>query len=410
MFPRAELDRLLHFRSREAPVVSLYVTFPKEQGLRGMKARLHSLLKPVQALADAGELPHAARLSLRADIERIHDIAKPLDLAWKGEDKELAELRKRARQEALPEQRRELLGRTVAIFACHQAGLYEQRVLGHPLRDRVELDATPYLRPLLNVMGQAHNAVVAIVDAKNAWLFVYSDGDVREAEKLHEALLDKRKRAAWHGADEHSMWNREETWARKHLTETAKRIEELLQQNGAEFVVVGGHEETIPEFVALLSKPLQSKLAGRFATDTGTMTPAVIADKTRNVLEAHDRSHKRLLVDDVLERVAAAGFAAAGLQWCLLAVNEKAVDLLLVQNDVRAPGRACDNCGWLGLAEVECPICSSPTRATVDVLDEMETAVIDASGRVANVDPGTPLDAYTVAACLRFPVQRPVAT
>jgi hypothetical protein len=45
-----------------------------------------------------------------------------------------------------------------------------------------------------------------------------------------------------------------------------------------------------------------------------------------------------------------------------------------------------------------------------DVLDEMETAVIDASGRVGNVDPGTPLDACTVAAGLRFPVQRPVAT
>ena len=151
------------------------------------------------------------------------------------------------------EQRRELRGRTVAIFACHQAGLYQQSELGHLLPERVELDATPYLRPLLNVMGQAHDAVVAIVDAKNAWLFVYSDGDVRQAGKLHEALLDKRKRAAWHGPDEHSMWNREETWARKHLTETAKRIEELMQQSGAEFVVVGGHEETIPEFVALLS-------------------------------------------------------------------------------------------------------------------------------------------------------------
>jgi hypothetical protein len=60
MFARADLERLLHFRSREAPVVSLYVTFPKEQRLRGMKARLHSILKPVQDLADSDELPHGA--------------------------------------------------------------------------------------------------------------------------------------------------------------------------------------------------------------------------------------------------------------------------------------------------------------------------------------------------------------
>jgi hypothetical protein len=180
MFARADLERLLHFRSQEAPVVSLYVAFPKEQGLRGMRARLHSILKPVQDLADSDELPHASRL-----------------------------------------------------------------------------------------MDQAHDAVVAIVDTKNAWLFTYSDGDVREVGKRHEALLDKRKRAAWHGPDEHSMWNREDTWARKHLTETAKRIEDLMQQTGAEVVVVGGQEETIPEFVALLGKTLPSKLAGRFAIDTG---------------------------------------------------------------------------------------------------------------------------------------------
>jgi peptide chain release factor subunit 1 len=410
MFARTELDRLLHFRSAEAPVVSLYVTFPKEQGLRGMKAHLHSMLKPVQDLADSDELSHASRLSLRADIERIHEIAKPLDLASIGDDKELDELKKRGRTEQLPEQRKELLGRTLAIFACHQAGLYEQRELDHPLPDRVELDATPYLRPLVDAMGQAHDAVVAIADAKNAWLFTYADGDVREAGKLHESLLDKRKRAAWHGEDEHSMWNREETWARKHLKETAKRIEELLQHSGAGAVVVGGHEETMPEFVALLSKPVQAKLAGQFAIDTATMTPAVIASHTRSVLEAHEGAQKRLLVDEILERVASGGFAAAGLEWCLLAVNEKAVEVLLVQTDARVPGRTCDNCGWLGLTEVECPVCSSQTRVAVDVLDEMETAVIDAGGRVSNIEPGTPLDAHTVAARLRFPVQKPAET
>jgi hypothetical protein len=61
IFARADLERLLHFRSREAPVVSLYVAFPKEQGLRGMKARLRSILKPVQDLADSDELPPTLR-------------------------------------------------------------------------------------------------------------------------------------------------------------------------------------------------------------------------------------------------------------------------------------------------------------------------------------------------------------
>lgn len=71
----------------------------------------------------------------------------------------------------------------------------------------------------------------------------------------------------------------------------------------------------------------------------------MIANETRNVLEAHDRTQQRVLVDEVLERVTAGGFAAAGLEWCLMAVSEKAVDLLLVKDDAKTPGRACDNCG-----------------------------------------------------------------
>jgi len=405
----AELDRLLHFRSREALVLSLYVTFRQEQGLRGIKARLHSILKPIHELADSHELSHAARLSLRADLERIHEIAEPLDLAWKGEQKELDERSKRGRQEALPEKRRALLGRTVAIFACHHAGLYEQCELRQPVPDQVELDATPYLRPLLAVMDKAHDAVVAIIDIKNAWLFTYTGSELREAEKLHEALLDKRNRAAWHGLEERGMLNREQTLERKHLKETAERVEDLMLQSGAAVVVVGGHQETNPEFVALLSKSMRSKVAGQFVVDTSTMTPVVIRDQTRKILEAYEQDEELHLVAEVLERVTAGALGAAGLQWCLLAVNEKAVDLLLVQDEVRRPGRACDNCGWLGLAEVECPVCANPTREAADILDEMEAAVIVAGGRVKNVRRGTALDQHTVAARLRFPVPRPEA-
>jgi peptide chain release factor subunit 1 len=205
------------------------------------------------------------------------------------------------------------------------------------------------------------------------------------------------------------MLNREETLGHKHLKEAAKRVEDLMQHSGAAFVVVGGHQEAIPEFVALLSQSTRSKVAGEFVIDTSTMTPAVIRDQTRKILEAHERDERLYLIAEVFERVAAGGLGAAGLEWCLLAVNEKAADLLLVQDEGRRPGRACDNCGWLGLGGVNCPFCGNPTREAADIVDEMETAVMLAGGRVVNVGPGTQLDRHTVAARLRFPVPRPEA-
>ena len=89
------------------------------------------------------------------------------------------------------------------------------------------------------------------------------------------------------------------------------------------------------------------------------------------------------------------------------AVNEKAVDLLLVQDEVRRAGRACAKCGWLGLEDLACPVCANPTLEVNDIFDEMETAVIDARGWVEQVRRGTGLDRHAVAARLRFPVARP---
>lgn len=403
------LNRLLHFRSDEAPVLSLYVTFSPEEGFKRAKAVLHSVLKPIQELADSDQLNHVAKVSLRADIERIHEIAEPLDLVKKHDEKELNKRAKRGRVDQLPETRKELLGTTIAVFACSQAGLYEQTELPRPVPDRAEVDATPFLRPLLEVMEELHPAVVVIADTKNAWIYTYDKGELEVQERRKEEILDKRKRAGWHGEGERNMRMREETWSRKHLKETAKHAEDLLLNTGSEVIVIGGHEESIPEFRGLLTRPMQEKVAGTFVIDTSTMTPAEVRDGTKRILEEYELEEEKRLVADALERVAAHGFGAAGLEWCLLAVNEKAVELLLVQDDQRLPGRVCDRCGFLGLTETECPVDGSATRETSDIFDEMEAAVLDSSGRVENVRPGTDLDKHSVAAILRFPVPGPNA-
>jgi hypothetical protein len=109
-----DIKRLVDFRGPDESVLSLYVALPADPGeLRGAHAHFESLLKPVNDVIASRQLPHAARESLAADVARI---LKPFDITL--EDKQVV-------QEALAQLEarvRSLQGRSLAIFACHQAG------------------------------------------------------------------------------------------------------------------------------------------------------------------------------------------------------------------------------------------------------------------------------------------------
>jgi peptide subunit release factor 1 (eRF1) len=380
------VDRLLKFRPSGAPVLSLYVPIPYEPGeLRGLEARFTSLLKSVREQLDSEEFDHGARESLRADIKGIADEVAPEASQFKG--------------------------RAVAVFACHEARFFEQVVLPRPVRERAVVDATPYLRPLLAVLDECHRYCAVVVDREHAWIYEFFMGRLEESEKTHgRALRDPNYAGGWQGWKEDRTHHKAELLARRHYRKTAAAVDEVMRRTGAEFLIVGAHHETVAEFLPFLPHHLQPKVAGTFAVDPATMSPGQIRERADEVAAAYERREEQQLVAATLERLATGGFAAAGLDWCLLAVNEQAVQLLLIHDDEQAPGRVSDRCGWLGRDDDDCPVCGEPTRKTPDVIDEMAAAVVDAGGRVEHVYAETALDQHVVAAELRFPVPDPRAS
>ena len=378
------VDRLLHFSTEDAPVVSIYLGVPADPGeLRGVESRLHSILKPASELAASHDLAHDERESLRHDLDRV------LELAGRG---------------------RELQGHGVVVFACEQAGLYEEIVLPRRVRDRAVVDATPYLRPLLAVLDESHRYCVVVVDREQAWTYEFYMGELEDASRVRGRTLRKPDYAGgWQGYKEHTVHDKAQQLARRHYRDTAGRVDEMMRRTGAELLVVGGHDETVAEFRHFLPHQLQSRIAGSFVVDPGTMSPGQVRERADEVVNAYERDEEKRFVDEVLGQVGARDLAAAGLAWCLMATNEHAVQLLLVHDDEQAPGRICDNCGWLGLEGEECPVCGKPTRKAPDVIDEMSATVVDTGGHVEHVYVDTPLDQHVVAASLRFPVPDPSA-
>ena len=90
----------------------------------------------------------------------------------------------------------------------------------------------------------------------------------------------------------------------------------------------------------------------------------------------------------------------SGLLRCLDAVNQRAVQLLVVPPSGIAGGYACNRCGALSPTGTYCADGPDLSRAVPDLFEEMVTRTIDDGGRVESLadPPGQ------IAAHLRFSV------
>src|SRR6202043_1964606 len=118
MITAETINSILHFNGDGLPVVSLYARIPPGASRRELRTRVSSLLDEIRPLAKDGTIERERRISVRGDIARIKD--------------------------ALGEER--WRPGAVAIFTCSGRGLYEGVTLPLPLRNRVIVDPTPFVR------------------------------------------------------------------------------------------------------------------------------------------------------------------------------------------------------------------------------------------------------------------------
>jgi len=386
MITAEQLRAIAHFTDRRLPVTSLYVGVPTVPEAREVRTRVASLTDQIRPLGGDPALAHDARLSIRADIERI---------------------------EALVRGERWAPG-SLAVFACGGAGFFEVVPLPRRVRDRVVVDRSPWVRPLEAVLEEYHRACVVVLTRKTARFWDLYQQELREVTEVEDRTLRKPDYAGWYGLQEHRVANKAATLERKHYARVAQLVDQLFRDDGYEVLVLGGHGDQVSYFLGFLSRERRAQMIGSFGFDVGTENEATIRERASGLLERFERDEEQRLVTEVLEAAAAGRPAATGLRPTLWAATLAAVADLLVHDEAMAHGVVCDDCGWLGETGATCPMCGSEVRETPDVIDELTVRVIDDGGSVEHVEAKTDLEALQVAARLRFrlppdPSQAPAA-
>jgi nucleotide-binding universal stress UspA family protein len=365
------IRRIEGLRAGGLPIVSAYVPVaPGPEGRKHLRSETDSLLHQIRPQANDHELDHAVRLSLRGDIDRIGELVE--NASFKAG--------------------------TLAVFSCSGAGLFEVVGLPRPLRERITIDATAATRPMMAVLDEYHRCCVVVVDRETAYAWELYLGEVIDVG----ALPGANRRGLGHAVSERRDDHRAEELEKRHFREVATALDGLFRERGYDVLVVGCHEDELPRFTQLLSRPVSERIVGTFPADHHTIKPAIARERAEAILHDYELAEHRRMVSEVLATAAAGGHAAVGLEPCLWAGSVQAVQALFVQEGASSPGVVCDESRWLGLSGESCPVCGRQTRRVPDVIDELAQAVIDDRGSIHHVPADAGLDRRLAAASLYF--------
>jgi peptide chain release factor subunit 1 len=265
------------------------------------------------------------------------------------------------------------------------------------VRDRIIVDATPWIRPMLAVLGDYQRCCAVVVDRRAARAWELYLGQVRDTG-LREQLRAPRS----NGSNERRDSNRAEELEKRHFRRVAEALERLQRANRYDLLAVGGHDSELPRFLGLLSDSLRARVAGTFSVDDDAIAPAAVRAQAEAIVDRYELDWQRRAVSEVLATEAAGGQAASGLQACLWAGSIAAIADLYVQDGATEPGVVCEESHWLALRGETCPICGRRTRKTPDVLDELVEAAIDEGAAIHQVRAETELNGKLAAGSLRF--------
>ncbi len=377
MLDRSTLDRLRATPSDDGFVVSVFLGHgPDVDELRSMATRLKALMADVRHAVESGDLEPERRRQLLRDLEEAQSMSSELSAD---------------------------LGRGSALFVGGPAHLREHLTLPAAVRDRVVIDAAPYLRPLDAMLDHFHHYAAAVVNRRTVALYRFYMGELESWEEIPaDEPVRKDNYGGFAGYAEHRVRGHAEEVTKRLYRSAAERVADLHRTGGFDLLAIGGNPSNTASFIAELPSQVRPTVAGTFVLDPHTATPADVRDFCRSVAAEYDQRVDEELIGRVADLAAAGGRGAIGLDAVMYAAEHGAVEMLLVAASGTEPGVGCPACGWLAREGDTCASCGSRTRSVADLVDALADRTRATGGGVRHILGETPLADEVVAALLRF--------
>lgn len=322
------LRALAETRPERGLVLSLYLNLdPREFSAPDARhTAIRSLISEAERQVAEGALEHDEEVGIREDIERVRRFLDE-DLDAGG-------------------------AHGLALFASAPAGLWETVKLARPVVSTVLVDTRALVEPLADLSDTTRWAVLLV--NRNSARFLRGSRDVLvEVSHRDDEVHGQHRQGGPSAANRQRSIDRE---AEDHLRATAEELMRLHRRRPIDALLLGGPHEILGDAEAALAPDLRERLAGRVAVDVEHATADEVREAAAEAFAEHDRLHEEEALDRLRAGIGAQGRGVGGWADVLGALNEKRVEILLLEErGGGSPGVVCPRCGWLGLEADACP-------------------------------------------------------
>jgi peptide chain release factor subunit 1 len=344
------LRELAVLRPQGARVLSVFLNLdPAEFAEPPARAsEIRSVVDELRRLArETDGLGHDAKVSLRADVERIEEFLSTF--SPKG-------------------------ARGVVVYACGPADLFEVIRLPRPIETRAVIDDSPLIEPLAELIG-AGSWLVVLVNRQTGRMFL---GDRERLDEIDVIVDDVHGQHKQGGLSQARYQRSVDEDVQDHLRNVAEAAFVRFKRAPFDNLLLGGPHETLTDFESKLHAYLRERVVGRVDMDVENSSgDDVHAAATAKIAE-HERKREREALDRLQEGISTARRGTAGLEGVLEALNERRVEILLLDPRYHAAGCTCPQCGWVGPVDGgACPADGTPVDCRDDVVESaVELAVV----------------------------------
>ena len=358
---------LAGFKGEDAPVTSVYLDVDGRRRIRArdVELALERMLRPVRERGTG---------SVAADLKRIEDHVKG------GIDRSRV--------------------RGLAMFSCLAHDFWEVVELAVPVRDRVVVNHTPYVRELEAVVAQRQRFAVLVVDRQRARLFLFHQGELLDQQERLDVLPRHDDDGGQLGKDQ--VAGHTAAAAHRHLKHAAGAAFALHQEQGFDHLVLCGPDEITAELEREVHAYLRERIAGRIHLPVSAGA-GEIRQAAEDVESGVERAREAMVVNRLREAVGSGAAGVAGLQPVLDALVARRVDTLVVSEGFEAPGWRCPSCAWVGTLGRRCPLCDADMEQVGDVVEEAVEEALAQACRVSVCRDNADLDVVgRIGALLRY--------